>query len=255
MEPVKKVMTLKNGMERPWYEYRSPLIVDKRVPLVFCLHGGGGDGYHAFECGNLKQVADKHPMIIISPLIEDVPRSFELSPESACVEIAKEFYDGICRAYQGMFHRIFVMGYSIGEFLTFQFCRRYAGLVDAFAGAVGPAPSETYCDLQGRHIFYPGQKAIPVFLWRGTKDYLYSVYTTGRKEESIQKRVIEEYKKYWKSWNRVENHKKEESDQFITETYGLHNNYMVHILAKDRGHSDEKDVFETAWKLLFSNYV
>lgn len=167
MEPHRREICLHNGMTRPWYEYESPLTDARKVPLVFCLHGGGTDGYHAFECGNLKAVADQYPMLLVSPYIDDVPRSFDLRPESECVQIAKEFYDAMLRLYEGRYNRIFVMGYSIGEFLSFQMCRKFPHLVDAFAGAVAPAPRETFCDAQGNPIFYDRQNPIPAFLWRG----------------------------------------------------------------------------------------
>lgn len=255
MNPVRKEMVLSNGMTRPWYEYISPLRKTQKVPLVFCLHGGAGDGYHAFECGNLKRVADQYPMIIISPLIEDVPRSFELRPESECVTIAKEFYDKICMKYEGMYNRIFVMGYSIGEFLAFQLCRKYNGLVDAFAGAVAPAPAETYCDERGRPVFYPGQKPIPAFLWRGINDFLYTMLTTGHEDVQLQEKVVSEYRGYWEVWNQTKERQKEETENYIVETYKQYGQRLIHVLAKGMGHSDEKDVFAVAWEMLFSKYT
>ena len=256
MEPVRKEIILSNGMKRPWYEYKSPLIIgNERAPLVFCLHGGEGDGYHAFECGNLKETADKYPMIIVSPFIDDVPRSFDIRPESECIAIAKEFYDRICMEYEGQYNRIFVMGYSIGEFLAFQLCRKYSGLVDAFAGAVAPAPPETYCDQNGRYIFYPEQKGIPVFLWRGTSDYLYAVFATGHEDKEVQEEIVNGYKHYWEAWNGARDPKKEENQTFIIETYEQCSQPMMHVLAKGMGHSDEADVFEMAYKMLFSKFV
>lgn len=252
MNVCRREIILSNERKRVWCEYSSPLIHNKKVPLVFCLHGGGTDGYHAFECGNLKAVADQHPMIIVSPYIDDVPRSFDIRPESGCVQLAKEFYDAVLLLYEGLYSRIFVMGYSIGEFLAFQMCRKYPHLVDAFGGAVAPAPGETFNDGNGEPIFYKGQKPIPAFIWRGDADFLYSTYTMGSPDREVQNKVAQEYKQYWKRWNHVEECHTEKEKDYTIETYGESDNQLIHVIAKGKGHSDEEDVFQMAWERLFS---
>lgn len=255
MEPIRKEVKLKNGMTIPWYEYKSDNSKGEKIPLVFCLHGGEGDGYHAFECGNLKAAAEKHSMIIVSPYIENFPRSFSIEPDSREVAIAKEFYDKICEIYRGQYSRKFVMGYSIGEYIAFLMCRKYEGLVDAFAGAVAPAPPETYTDKNGELIFSANQKPIPAFLWRGGEDYLYSIYKTGKPDKELQSKVVKGYRDYWAKWNNASVPVIKESAEELSEIYQKYDKPLIHITAYGMHHEDEKNVFEKAWEMLFSRYV
>lgn len=249
MKPVRRSAILSDGRERPWFEYIPEGREKEKLPLVFCLHGGVGDGYHAFECCGLTEAAKKYPMLVVSPYIDDIPRSFEfdMGPESEFMKRAKEFFDAVCRTYQGRYDRIYIAGYSIGEMAAFRFCREYGALVDAFIGAVGPAPRETF--MTDGEICTP-DFGLPAFIWRGSADYSYALYQTGREDDAVQNRVCGEYKEYWMMWNRVSACRREDTGDFLTEIYTGGKAPLIHVTAAGKRHEDEADVLGMAWEKL-----
>lgn len=247
MKPVKRTMKLSNGQERPWIEYMSEGCKEQKLPLVFCLHGGGTDGYHAFKCCGLLETAEIYPMIIVSPFIDDIPRNFDMRPESEIISLAKEFFDHICKVYQGMYNKIYIAGYSIGEMTAFQFCRKYGNRIDGFIGAVGPGPREIFVEEGGR--ICPPEFGIPAFLWRGSEDYSYALYKTGEKEDAVQGQVCAEYKEYWMLWNQTKSCVRTETEEYLIEKYQGEKAPLICVTAKGRGHGDEEEVLRMAWEM------
>lgn len=240
-------MKLSNGQERLWIEYMPEGREKEKLPLVFCLHGGGVDGYHAFECCGLLKTAEIYPMIIVSPFIDDIPRNFDMRPDSEIISLAKEFFDYIGEVYQGMYNKIYIAGYSIGEMIAFQFCRKYGERIDGFIGAVGPSPWEIFMEEDGR--ICPPAFGIPAFLWRGSEDYSYALYKTGAKDDAVQNQVCSEYKEYWMLWNRAESCVRIETEEYLIEKYHGEKAPLIYVTAKGRRHGDEEEVLRVAWEM------
>lgn len=206
----------------------------KRYPVLYLLHGMGGDENAWPELGRAAQVMDNliargkaRPMIVVMPNGNasqeaapgesslgfaaphtNLPKTMEGSFEAAFPEIV-EFVDRTYRTQAGKEGRA-IAGLSMGGFHSMHISKQYPDMFDyvgLFSAAIFPnkdAKSPIYDDLEGKLEAQFAKKPALYWIGIGSKDFLYQTNTDYRKlldEKGYEYTYYETGEGHvWKNW-------------------------------------------------------
>ena len=176
---------------------------DRRYPVLYLLHGMGGDENAWSELGRATQIIDNliaqgkaEPMIIVmpngnadlqaapgesslglTPPTTNLPKTMEGSFETSFPELVK-FIDGNYRTLADKHHRA-IAGLSMGGFHSAQISKEYPDMFDyvgLFSAAVTPrgdAKAPVYQDIDKKLKVQFDKKPALYWIAIGEKDFLY----------------------------------------------------------------------------------
>lgn len=182
----------------------------KRYPVLYLLHGMGGDENAWSELGRATQILDNmiaagtvEPMIVVmtngnvdmpaapgeshlglTPPTTDLPRTMDGTFESHFPEVVA-FTDGNYRTIPDKAHRA-IAGLSMGGFHSMHISKQYPDMFDyigLFSAAIlprDPAASEVYSDLDGKLARQFAEAPALYWIAIGRDDFLYNANTAYR---------------------------------------------------------------------------
>lgn len=182
----------------------------KRYPVLYLLHGMGGDENAWSELGRATQILDNmiaagtvEPMIVVmtngnvdmpaapgeshlglTPPTTELPRTMDGTFESHFPEVVA-FIDGNYRTIPDKAHRA-IAGLSMGGFHSMHISKQYPGMFDyigLFSAAIlprDPAASEVYSDLDGKLSRQFAEAPALYWIAIGRDDFLYNANTAYR---------------------------------------------------------------------------
>ena len=121
--------------------YAPPVAKDQPMPLLIVLHGAGGDEnmfLEAYGAGLIKKIADKHGLLIASPLTY----RYGGSPERI-----KQTIDALSHDYAIDRSRVYLLGHSMGAAATASLAR---GAGDTLAAACCIAGGNSFASQSNR---------------------------------------------------------------------------------------------------------
>lgn len=121
------------GKDLPFRVYAPKQALKGPVPVVFALHGAGGDEnmfFNAYGAGAIKRLADKHGFLVVTPDTMALSRAPEIFPMLLEL-LSKEYEVG----------RVYLLGHSFGAGLTVQLGVRNLNKVAAICCFSGGGPS------------------------------------------------------------------------------------------------------------------